>query len=136
MEWIRENEVLLWWLAVGSAVMLASSLILVPWTWVAIPADYFSHKIRPRPRWALRFRWAWFAYLAIKNVVGLSLVVVGVLLIVLPGQGVLCIVAGAVLMDIPGKHRLVWWLIGRPAVLRSINWFRRRAGRKPLTVED
>src|SRR4051812_30124363 len=54
-------------------------------------------------------------------------------MLVLPGQGVLTIIAGMMLLDFPGRQRLERWLVQRPAVLRSINW-RRKRNNRPLLV--
>lgn len=53
-------------------------------------------------------------------------------MLVTPGQGVLMIIAGLVLLEFPGKFRLERWLVTRRHVWRSINWLRRRAGRPEL----
>jgi hypothetical protein len=67
-------------------------------------------------------------------VVGYLFLVLGAFMLILPGQGVLTIVAGLALIDFPGKHRLIQWLVARPSVLKSMNWMRERAGRDPLIV--
>ena len=57
---------------------------------------------------------------------------IGVLMLVLPGQGVLTILIGLTLLDFPGKRRFVRRLLMRPRVFRVINRLRRRFGRPPL----
>ena len=57
---------------------------------------------------------------------------VGIAMLVLPGQGLLTIVVGIVLLNFPGKYRLERWLATRSPVWRSLNWLRRRAGRPEL----
>jgi hypothetical protein len=72
-----------------------------------------------------------------KNVLGLALIVVGVLLSLpgIPGQGLLTIIVGVMLLDIPGKHRLVRSIVRRRGVLRNLNRFRSGFGRPPLVVD-
>ena len=55
-------------------------------------------------------------------------------MLVLPGQGILTILAGIMLLDFPGKHRLLRWIVAHPQVLRTLNWLRRR-GHPPLYLE-
>jgi hypothetical protein len=50
----------------------------------------------------------------------------------MPGQGVLTILAGLLLMDVPGKRRIERRLLARPGVLSRVNWLRARFGRPPL----
>lgn len=69
-----------------------------------------------------------------KNVLGAVLVVLGVVLSLpgVPGQGILTILVGVMLLDVPGKRKLERRILGRPAVLRSVNRLRARFGRPPL----
>jgi hypothetical protein len=72
-----------------------------------------------------------------KNVLGLVLIALGIVLSIpgVPGQGLLTILVGVVLLDIPGKHRLVRYLANRPGILRGINRFRSWFGRPPMVVD-
>src|SRR5262245_54109823 len=124
--WIESHERLMLWLVGLSAVMFFASIIAVPWMLVRIPPRYFmtrhhAHAFRDRHP-LIRF-----AVFAAKNLLGAALVLLGLLLLVLPGQGILTILAGLVLLDFPGKHRALLWTISRPAVLKSVNWIRERA---------
>ena len=56
-------------------------------------------------------------------------------MLLLPGQGVLTMLLGFIMVDLPGKYRFERWLVARPLVLRSINMLRRRAGREPLILD-
>jgi hypothetical protein len=71
-------------------------------------------------------------YLVVKNLIGFILILAGIAMLVLPGQGVLTIVVGMVLMNFPGKFRLERWLATRPPVWRSLNWLRKKATRPVL----
>jgi hypothetical protein len=121
-----------WWLFAVSLVMLIASPLAVGWFVVRLPKDYFTAPRRKslasldgRPLLRL------FVVVA-KNLVGVLLVAAGLLMLVVPGQGVLTIAVGVLLLDFPGKFRLERWLVTRPAVWRSINWLRKRAGRAEL----
>ena len=72
-----------------------------------------------------------------KNLLGVVLVIVGVILSLpgVPGQGLLTILLGVMLLDLPGKRRMEQWLVSRPNVLRFVNKLRERYGRPPLVVE-
>lgn len=131
LQWIQSHESLLWWLAGASVVMLVGSVLLLPVLVVRMPADYFHH--RRRHGWlARRHPAVRIGLLIVKNIVGAVLLLAGAAMLVLPGQGILCMLIGLTLMDYPGKFRLERWIIGRKAVRNTINWMRRRAGRAPL----
>jgi hypothetical protein len=56
-------------------------------------------------------------------------------MLVLPGQGLLTIIIGLVLMEFPGKYHAERWVINRPAVLAAINWIRLKAGKPKLATQ-
>jgi UPF0716 family protein affecting phage T7 exclusion len=70
-----------------------------------------------------------------KNIAGGILVIAGIIMLIGPGQGILTILIGLVLMDIPGKRPLEAKLIKRPTVLSAVNKFRARYGKMPLEVD-
>jgi hypothetical protein len=61
-------------------------------------------------------------------------VVLGLLMLVLPGQGLLTLLAGLLLLDLPGKRRLERRIIGSPRVLGVVNALRKRWKRPPLEI--
>ena len=67
-----------------------------------------------------------------KNLLGAALVVLGLLMLVTPGQGQVTLLAGLLLMNFPGKYRLERAVVSREGVMRALNWFRRRSGRPPF----
>jgi hypothetical protein len=69
-----------------------------------------------------------------KNAIGVLLVLIGVLLSLpgVPGQGLLTILIGVIMLDLPGKQRFERRLMTRPAVFAGVNTVRARFGREPL----
>jgi hypothetical protein len=103
---------------------------------VKIPENYFSsHYVQdflPGSPWIVR----WGAVIA-KNVFGIFLIGLGIILSLpgVPGQGILTILLGLIMMDIPGKRPLEAWIIKRPAVLSAVNNFRARYNKPPLVMD-
>jgi hypothetical protein len=52
-----------------------------------------------------------------------------------PGQGILTILLGIMLLDFPGKRRFEYWLVSRPKIFAAINKLRHRFS-KPALVLD
>ena len=132
IEWIQSNETIVWWLVASSAFTFLASLILVPMFVVRIPADYFSHKKRHHKRPEKYPPVIRVIVLVIKNVLGLILFCAGILMLVLPGQGLFTMFIGMMMVNFPGKYKLERWIVERGPILKSINWLRRRAGHDPL----
>jgi len=134
LQWIQGNEAVLWWLAAASAFTFVASIVAVPWLVVRIPSDYFAPGSTRRVPWADRHPAVRFALAIGKNLLGCVFVAAGLVMLVLPGQGTLTIVVGIMLLDFPGKQGLLRRIVTQPPVLDSINWLRRRSGRRPLMV--
>lgn len=128
---VNTYEVIIGWLALASLLVFLLSLLTIPYFIVRIPADYFSHHKRHRLPWSDQHPLVRLLFLILKNLLGLLLIALGFILLFLPGQGVLTVLVGVLLINFPGKYRFERWLIARPAVLSSVNWLRRRYN-KPL----
>jgi len=109
------------WLASTVLSMLIAGAVLL-----ALPEDYLREGDRSQRHWGARI---------VRTVIGVVLVAFGVLLSVpgIPGQGILTILAGLTLIEFPGRHRLIRALLGRPAVLHTVNRLRIRFKRKPFS---
>jgi hypothetical protein len=70
----------------------------------------------------------------LRNALGVLLVLLGLAMLVLPGQGLLTLAVGLMLVDFPGKHQLVVKLLSRPKVLGVVNKLRARHQAEPLRV--
>jgi hypothetical protein len=136
IEFLQSYPELVKWLAVISALMFFGTLALVPYMIIRIPDDYFSHKIRTPaadltgPHFFIRL-----LLLLVKNIFGFVLFVMGIAMLILPGQGILTMAVGLVLIDFPRKYQVERWLVSRKRVLKAMNWFRKRANRNPLVIE-
>ena len=123
---------ILLWASTASLLTVAATLAAVPWVVGRLPADYFCRERRESWRSGGGVPVLAQVVAVLKNLLGLVLVVVGAIMLVTPGQGVLTILAGLLVMNFPGKYRLERWLVMRPGVLRALNWLRRRRGQAPF----
>jgi archaellum biogenesis protein FlaJ (TadC family) len=127
---------LLPWLAVFSVTTFFGTLIALPILIIRIPEDYFMHekrKARSNTERLMGFR---LFSRALKNTAGLFFILIGIVMLFLPGQGLLSILIGTMLTDFPGKYRLERALIKQQKVMSTINWLRARRHRPPLQVEN
>ncbi len=111
-------------LGFGSAAMFVGTLVAIPVILVRVPDDWF---VRPRSARSLPLRIA-------RAALGLALVALGLAMLVLPGQGVLTILVGLGVLDIPFKHRVVTRLLSNPKVRGAIDRLRHKAGRGSLEL--
>jgi hypothetical protein len=132
IEFIQTNPDFLQWMALVSLLMFIGTLAIVPWLVTRIPEDYFHYERRKMGSFSGHHPLVRLILLSLKNLVGYLLIPLGMLMLVLPGQGILTMVIGLVLIDFPGKFHLERWLACQPGVARAMNWLREKAGRKPL----
>lgn len=132
MEWTIDWQQVLLWASVGSVLAFIAALIGVPWVITRLPHDYFSRE--ERSTWRESNGEPVFAVFLglLKNLLGAVLVLLGLIMLVTPGQGLLTLLAGLLLMNFPGKFQLERWLVMRPGVMRALNWLRRRSGKLPF----
>jgi hypothetical protein len=127
------SESTLWYLAAFSTISFFGTLMAVPVLVIRIPEDYFSENKRHRwEPWAHEHPVIRWALLITKNLLGYIFIVLGIAMLVLPGQGILTILIGVMFINFPGKYRLERWVVVRPPVLKTINKLRQRAGHAPL----
>lgn len=99
---------------------------------LGLPPDYFMRKRSDELRRQHRgWRLLW---LALRNLLGGVIFVAGVIMALplVPGPGLLFMLIGLGLVDLPGKRALELRLLRQRHVLRSVNRVRARFGRKPL----
>jgi UPF0716 family protein affecting phage T7 exclusion len=101
-----------------------------------VPADYFSihhrREFMTGKHWIVRS-----GAIILKNLLGIVLIVIGILLSLpgVPGQGILTILLGLIMLDIPGKRPLVAKIIQQPKVLAAVNDLRARYEKPPLIMD-
>ena len=128
-----KNELFIFaWLSV---VLLIVSIAIIPWIVIKIPDDYFHEHYRVRVSKSSGHPLIAQLLAGIKNLIGFIFVIFGILMLILPGQGILTILIGLFLMNFPGKYQFERKIVSLPRVLKSLNWIRAKANKPPLVVE-
>lgn len=121
-------------IAIGSALFsIGLSVFMV----VRIPADYFCENSSTSvPRDGRTSQLKHLALSIGRNLIGVVLVLLGIVMSFpgVPGQGILMILLGIMLTDIPGKRRVELAIIRRPGVRRATDKIRARFDRAPLEI--
>jgi hypothetical protein len=130
IDWIQSHEVLIAWMGGLGLLVFLGSLVAMPVIIVLMPQDYFVRM----ERGLLQRKPLRQVLHVFKNVLGCILLLAGIAMLVLPGQGLLTILIGLSLIDFPGKHGLQLRLVRIPRIRRSIQWIRHKAGRPPLAL--
>jgi hypothetical protein len=141
MEWLAQfwESLTLGKVLLGVGLFLFSftiSILAVAIVMVKIPADYFSSHYSPEfmtdKPWLVRW-----SVVILKNALGIILVLIGIVLSLpgVPGQGILTILLGLIMLDIPGKRPIEAKIIRRPNILAAVNDLRARYNKSPLVMD-
>ena len=134
IHWIEQYQGLITWMGVISLLMFLGSLIMLPWLLSLIPADYFAHDSRVPAKWKRTHPFIRISLLLLKNLIGYIILLAGVVMLVLPGQGLLSILVALMLLDYPGKFRFERWVISRPSLLNLVNRMRIKFNKPELIL--
>lgn len=112
--------------AVVSLGMFLGTLVAVPIFLVKVRDDYFT---RPRPPSSLPVK-------ILRITLGVSLIIVGIIMLLLPGQGVLTILVGLGILEAPMKDRIIARILRNPTVHGAVDRLRRKAGKGALEIPE
>jgi hypothetical protein len=120
-------------LFVVSLVLTVAAAVAVV---VRLPPTYFCGP-KPPPFMPGRPGWVRLLGRAGKNLLGCALVALGIIMSLpgVPGQGLLTIFIGLVLLDVPGKRRIELRIVRVRTIFKAMNRARARFGREPLRLD-
>ncbi len=131
-----ERHQLITWLSLISLLFFVGSLIIIPFVVARLPTDYFVKKKRqPASSRTANSYWQ-VTIILIKNVAGILLILAGIAMLILPGQGLLSILIGLSLSNFPGKFTLERRLVKIPSIFKGLNWLRKRKGKSALQIPE
>ena len=132
LEFLSNYKIYLVSLGTLSFIIFIFSLLTIKWLVALIPSDYFIKKNNSEFR--SNYPIFWLVSIIIKNLVGYILIFGGILMLVLPGQGLFTIFVGLMLSNYPGKFYIERKFIAIPSVLRAINWLRKKSNTRSIKI--
>ena len=98
-EWLTSYSSILIGIGGLSILILMFSIIGLGWFISQIPEDYFKKKKRQAKNWDQYSSETRMMMIIVKNVIGIVMLISGLLLLILPGQGILTMIIGILLID-------------------------------------
>jgi UPF0716 family protein affecting phage T7 exclusion len=77
-----------------------------------------------------------YVFTITRNVLWALFVLMGIFMLVLPGQGLVTLFVGIMLIDFPKKRLFLLWMIRKRSIYKSLNWARKCAHRAPLMLKS
>jgi hypothetical protein len=120
-------------ITIASIIGFIGTLIAIPIILIRLPADYFDTRT-PRHWMKDHHPVLRVMGLIIKNLVGSVFVLAGLIMLFVPGQGVLTMLIGISLLDFPKKRELEARIVSQHSILKAINSIRHRFNKPPLIL--
>ena len=131
-EFVSNYKIYILWLATISLFVFIFSLVSIKWLVALIPTDYFVKKNISKSKKS--YSLLWLVSIIVKNIIGYTLILGGILMLVLPGQGLFTILMGLILSNYPGKYTIEKRIISIPRILKTINWLRKKSNKPRLKI--
>ncbi len=117
------------WMGIVSTVVFVVSLALMPYLLGLIDENYFvglgKHQLKVK-------NFTHLLIVIIKSLLGFILLVVGVIMLITPGQGLISILLGLFLVEFPNKYKWELKLIHHNPTFKMLNWLRAKANKPPF----
>ena len=132
VDWFDHHPSVLITLGASSIFIFIFSIMGISWFIAQIPRDYFLSPKRQPSKWKKQAPLIRMFILVAKNIIGLCLILGGAMMLVLPGQGLLTMITGLLLINYPGKFRLEQKIVSVPSIFKALNWIRAKSKKPPL----
>ncbi len=129
---IDDYKSIIFWLGLLSFLIFIFSLVTIKWLVALIPSDYFVSK--KDTKFKSEYPFIWLISMIIKNIIGYVLIIGGILMLLLPGQGLFTIFIGLMMSNYPGKYYIEKKFIAIPSILKTINWLRKQSNKEPIII--
>ena len=131
-DFITEYKIYIVWLVSISFGIFVFSLVTIKWLVALIPEDYFVMKSGSKFR--SKRPYLWLITAVVKNLVGYTLILGGIIMLFVPGQGLFTIFIGLILSNYPGKYYVERRIVAMPKILNTVNWLRKKTDKPPLKI--
>ena len=131
-DFITEYKIYIVWLVSISLGIFVFSLMTIKWLVALIPEDYFVMKSGSKFR--SKRPYLWLITAVVKNLVGYTLILGGIIMLFVPGQGLFNIFIGLILSNYPGKYYVERRIVAMPKILNTVNWLRKKTDKPPLKI--
>jgi len=119
------------WLAISILLSLLS-VVLILVVIRQMPQDYFLHSHRHALFDPVRYPNLHRFSNICRNILGAAVVLLGIAMLFLPGQGILTIIVGLMLMEFPAKRRWLAHLTASPSLRKGLAFLRQKMGKPPF----
>ncbi|MCK9559314.1 MAG: hypothetical protein M0R44_02575 [Candidatus Marinimicrobia bacterium] len=133
-DWLQTHGSWLKYASLISLITFVGTILLMPVLILLIPPDYFSNPGRRMRHFIKKRPLIGIIVLTTKNLIGIVFLLVGLVLLFIPGQGLLTILIGLIMVNFPGKYKIERRLVQKPGIIQAINSIRTKFKRSRLII--
>ena len=115
-------------LLISGIILILVTTLAIPLLLIRLPEDYFTTRRKPHVN---RGPVALTLYL-LRNTIATLLIIIGFIMMLLPGPGLLVLLVGIATSTYAGKYKLERAIVRQRPVFNMINWIRARYQRPPI----
>ncbi|MCF6150632.1 MAG: hypothetical protein E3K37_18545 [Candidatus Kuenenia sp.] len=132
LELMKEYENILWLTGIVSMFTFMGTLIVLPIMVARLPVDYLIVQKEKPDTLQKRHPVLRLIILVFRNLMGILLILAGITMLVLPGEGIITILIGFALLSFPQKESAIKRIVQQKRILRTANWIRIKLNKPPL----
>ena len=118
-------------LGIISTITFFLSLLIVPWIICRLNKNFFLH-LHEHTKKEDEHPATFILLKLLRYFMGSLLLFAGILMLFLPGQGLLTMILGISLLDFPGKRTLIDWVLHFHPIQNGLNWIREKGTKSPF----
>jgi len=129
------NELIIWVSSISFALFVGT-LISIPFIIVKLPSDYFIKDKNLARRFCQNKPLLGVIIIGFKNIFGLIFLLMGFIMLFIPGQGILTMLIGYSMLDFLNKRKLIYKIARRPSIYNFINKTRKKYDKEPIRLKE
>ncbi len=135
MDFLNQYQDIIIGIGIISSLSFVLSLLIIPIAVCRLDSSFFLHIHDPKVS-KDEHPLVFILLKTFRYSVGGILLLAGILMLFLPGQGILTMILGASLLDFPGKKPAIDSVLRRQSVQKSLNWLREKGNKPPFSFSD
>jgi hypothetical protein len=108
-----------------SGIMFVVSILIIPVFIARLPSTYFIESFEDQKKLTLPIK-------LLRFILGALLIITGIIMLFIPGQGVISILIGLILLPILSTKKIVRKLTNSKIIQKTLNATRRRCNKVPF----
>jgi len=133
---MEAHDELIIWVSTISFLTFVVTLAAIPIIIVRLPADYFIKDKNLARRFCQDKPVLRIIIVAFKNIFGIVFLIMGFLMLFIPGQGILTMLIGYSMLDFVNMRGPVYKIVQKPSIYEFINRIRDKNEKPPIKLKE